>query len=89
MNDTPEYIRRIYSDYIMKKSDSERFKMGFEMADIGQRVVEQRIGKQHPDWSVGEVKAAVFEQIYRNDFSTSQMNRIKSLIMAYYQPLTF
>lgn len=89
MNDTPEYIRRIYSDYIMKKSDSERFKMGFEMADIGQRIVEQRIGKQHPDWSVGEVKAAVFEQIYRNDFSTSQMNRIKSLIMAYYQPLTF
>lgn len=89
MNDTPEDIRRIYSDYIMKKSDSERFKMGFEMADIGQRIVEQRIGKQHPDWSVGEVKAAVFEQIYRNDFSTSQMNRIKSLIMAYYQPLTF
>ncbi|WP_461091899.1 hypothetical protein [Spirosoma gilvum] len=69
----------------MNKSDRERFQMGFEMADIGQRMVEQQLGKQHPNWSVGEIKAAVFERIYRNDFTSDQMVGIKSLIKGYYQ----
>ena len=85
MTDTPEYVRRIYAEFIMQKSDSERFKMGFEMADVGQRMVEEQFQQQYPHWSIGERKAAVFERIYRNDFTADEMLRIKTSVIAYYQ----
>ncbi|WP_461100940.1 hypothetical protein [Spirosoma koreense] len=69
----------------MKKSDEERFRMGFEMADLGQRMVEEQFRQQCPDWSIGQRKAAVFERIYRNDFSVAEMIRIKAAIMNFYQ----
>ena len=85
MTDTPEHVRRIYTEFIMQKSDSERFKMGFEMADVGQRMVEEQFQQQYPNWSIGERKSAVFERIYRNDFSADEMLHIKTSIVAYYQ----
>ena len=85
MNDTPDHIRRIYADFIMQKTDVERFRMGFEMADIGLRMVEESINQLHPDWSEAERKAAVFERIYRSDFSTDKMATIKASIIAFYQ----
>lgn len=81
MNDTPDHIRHLYASYIMGKSDVERFRMGFEMADLGPRMVEQSIKQQHPDWSAGELKAAVFERIYRNDFPVEEMARIKASLL--------
>lgn len=85
MNDTPDHVRRLYADFIMGKSDAERFKMGFDMADVGQHMVEQRCLDQYPDLSVGEIKAAVFERIYRTDFSLDEMGRIKAELIAFYQ----
>ena len=41
--------------------------MGFEMADVGLRMVEESINQLHPDWSEAERKAAVFERIYRSE----------------------
>lgn len=85
MTDTPNRVRRIYADFIMKKSDVERFQMGFEMADIGQRMVEEQFRQKHPHWSVGERRAAVFERIYRNDFAPDEMDRIKASIITFHQ----
>lgn len=84
MNDTPDHVRRLYADFIMSKSYSERFKMGFEMADVGQRMVEQQFLLIHPDWSIGEIKAAVFERIYRDDFAEDEMSRIKASFISFY-----
>lgn len=85
MNDTPAHIRRLYADFIMSKSDAERFQMSFEMADIGQQLTEQQVRQNHPNWSIGEVKAAVFERIYRMDFSEQEMIRIKADLLTFHQ----
>ena len=85
MTDTPAHVRRLYADFIIGKSDAERFQMSFEMADIGQRMVFDRLRRQHPDWSTGEVKAAVFERIYRDDFSAEEMTRIKAALLTFHQ----
>ncbi|GAB3643454.1 hypothetical protein GCM10027423_40910 [Spirosoma arcticum] len=88
MNDTPNHVKRIYADFIMHKSDVDRFKMGFEMADIGRRMVEMNLTQQHPDWSTGQLKAAVFERIYCDDFTTDEMKRITESILAFHDRQT-
>ncbi|MBC3786215.1 hypothetical protein [Spirosoma utsteinense] len=84
MSDTPNHVRRIYADFIMQKSDIDRFNMGFEMADTGQKMVEMNLIRQHPNWSVGQLKAAVFERIYRTDFSADEMNRIMEAMVMFH-----
>ena len=39
-------------------------------------MVADRFRRQHPDWSAGQLKAAVFERMYRDDFTTDEMKRI-------------
>ena len=48
-------------------------------------MVERSMNYRHPDWSDAELKAAVFERIYRNDFSTEEMARIKVVMLAFHQ----
>ena len=72
----------------MQKSNVERFRMAFEMVDMGQRIVETNLNQQHPDWSTGQLKAAVFERIYRDDFSADEMERIMASILAFHDRQT-
>lgn len=88
MTDTPKHVKRIYADFIMQKSDVERFRMGFEMAATGRILVETNLNQQHPDWSTGRLKAAVFERIYRTDFSAEEMERIMASIVAFHHRQT-
>lgn len=86
MTDTPLHIRRMQAAIIRQKPLEERLRMVFEMMEGGQRMVEDRLARLHPDWSVGELKAAVFDRIYRDDFSTEELKRIKTSIIDRYQP---
>lgn len=88
MNDTPDHVRRIYADFIMQKTETERFQMGFEMADVGHRMVEESIRQLHPDWSEAERKVAVFERIYRADFTADKMKQIMTSIIAHHDQQT-
>ncbi len=85
MTDTSLEVDRLFSQFLMAKSVTERFQMGFEMMNDGRRIVECAIRRQHPDWSAGELKAAVFKRIYQDDFSADEMVRIKESLMAYEQ----
>jgi hypothetical protein len=58
--------------------------MVFEMMEGGPRMVTDLIRRQHPDWSVGQLKAAVFERIYRDDFSADDMNRIMEAMVTFH-----
>lgn len=51
--------------------------MMFDMMEAGQRMISDRLQRQHPEWSEAERKAAVFERMYRDDFSAEEMQRIK------------
>lgn len=78
MTDTPLHVQVQYAEFFMAKSVTERFRIGFDMSNEGKRMIECSIARQHPDWSETEQKFAVFERMYRNDFSDEEMARIKA-----------
>lgn len=81
MTDTPEAVQRLYSEFIMAKPVTERFQMGFSMNNEGKRMIEYAVARQQPYWSAAELKAAVFERMYRDDFSAEEMARIKTTFL--------
>ena len=58
--------------------------MVFDMMEGGQKMVADLLRRQHPDWSEAERKAAVFERIYRDDFTADEMERIRTAIIAHH-----
>lgn len=88
MTDTPPDIRQRQGQIIRRKPLEDRLRMVFEMMEGGQRMVADRLTRQHPDWSQAELKAAVFERIYRDDFSVEEMEHILTSLRAYHNQLT-
>ena len=76
MNDTPEHVWQLYLDFFNKKTDAERFKIGFEMMRTGRKMVETALRQQHPEWSAAELKVGVFKRMYRPDFTPEQLEII-------------
>ncbi len=76
MTDTPPDIRQLQGQIVGQKPLEKRLRMVFEMMEGGQRMVADRLRRQHPNWSIAELKAAVFERIYRDNFSKIEMKRI-------------
>lgn len=88
MIDTPAHVQKLYSAFIMSKSITERFRMGFDMINEGRRMIEYAIERQHPNWSEADRKVAVIERMYRDDFSPDEMKRIKAAMIAFHQRST-
>ena len=84
MSDTPLDIRRLQGQIVLGKPLQERLRMVFEMMEGGQQMVAERLLRLHPEWSDAKLKAAVFERIYRDDFSADEMKRIVESIVACY-----
>lgn len=88
MTDTPLEIRRLQGRIVLEKPLQERLRMVFEMMEGGQQMVSDLLRRQHPDWSTGQLKAAVFERIYREDFTTDEMERITASILTFHDRQT-
>lgn len=88
MTDTSLEIRRLQGQIVLGKPLQERLHMVFEMMEGGQRMVSDFLRRQYPDWSTGQLKAAVFERIYRDDFAADEMERIKASILAFHNRQT-
>lgn len=84
MTDTPAHTQLLYVNFIIKKSDAEHFQMGIGMAETGRSMVEVNLRHQHPEWSDAQLKAAVFERIYWNDFSPDELARIKQACVTFH-----
>ena len=63
----------------------ERARMGFEMLELFKKLVENRIRRTYPDLSPIEFKLKVFEEMYREDFTETQMQTILEAMRAYEQ----
>ena len=74
--DTPLEIRQLQWEIIRQKPPEARIRMACEMADLGQRLVRDRLRRQHPDWSEGQVRAGTFRELYRDDFTERQLDEI-------------
>ena len=64
MNDTPAHIRSLQLNFFRTKTGGERLQIGLQMMEEGRRLVECQLRSRHPDWSDGQVIAAVFERFY-------------------------
>lgn len=84
MTDTSLEIRRLQGRIILEKPLQERLCMVFEMMEGGQRMVTDLVRRHHPDCSTGQLKAAVFERIYRDDFTADKMKQIMASIIAHH-----
>ena len=84
MNDTPAHIRSLQLNFFRTKTGGERLQIGLQMMEEGRRLVECQLRSRHPDWSDGQVIAAVFERFYKRDFPTEQLTIIKQSIIDYH-----
>lgn len=84
VKDTPEHVLRLQAQHFLLRPYDERFRIGLSMMEDGKRMVEDALRQQHPDWSVGELKAAVFRRMYRQDFEPDELERIAASFVAYY-----
>lgn len=72
-------LRRMYGD-VPTDDKAEVLSL---IVNYYRKMIERSLKRQHPDRSAGEIKGAVFERIYRDDFSPDEMVRIKASTMAY------
>lgn len=86
VNDTPEHIRKLYVQFFNQKTDSERFRIGFQMMEDGRRMVEATLRQQHPDWLAAELKVGVFKRMYRTDFTPEQLETIAQSYLRHLNP---
>lgn len=76
MIDTSPEIQKMQLDFFLSLSTEERVKRGIEMIDSMRKMVETSIRYQYPTFSEKEVKLAIFERYYRNDFSEETYQQI-------------
>ena len=62
-------------------SGEERLRLSAVIANYYKNLIEKSIRRQHPDWSTGQLKVAVFERMYRNDFTAEEMKRIMAFFL--------
>ncbi len=78
MNDTSVEIDARYRSMIMAIKPQERLKMVGGMWDSGKRLVMSSIRNEFPEISDQELRRKFFSRIYRNDFSSDEMDKILS-----------
>ncbi len=76
MTDTPEHIRKIQRDIILKKTMKERFSLGVEAINFGRMLVISNIRKSNPEISEIDLKLAVFKRYYENSYSKKELDSI-------------
>jgi hypothetical protein len=76
MKDTLPDIEKIQLAIILSKSESERFRIGYEMNTFGRKVLEGSILQEYPGISWINLKIEVFKRCYSSFYSPEELNRI-------------
>lgn len=82
--DTSLDMQRIHYQILMAKSPTERLMMACEQSDSIKQLIEEVIQQQHPEYTVGELKAAVFSRYYQQDFPPQALETITCAIKLYF-----
>lgn len=76
MNDTSPHMQKKFFEMFQTKSPYERMKMGCSMFQTVKTLLIQRILASKPDISRVDLRKEIFIQIYRDDFSPDQLEKI-------------
>jgi hypothetical protein len=83
--DTPKEIRKIQNLIFFQKTIRERFEIGIGMIEEGKKIVKNSIKSKKPEISDIDLKIAVFERFYKNDFSEEKKEDIIAAMRKYYR----
>lgn len=78
MTDTPLNIQKKQIEIFLSKSPKERATLGMEMIQFGYDVLKHRIHSEHPGYSKHQIASEIFRQLYHNDFTKIELERIGS-----------
>ena len=76
-SDTPDHIRKMQVDIVLKKSPLERLRMCTDMADFSMAMVRKQIKDKHPDISDRELKFETIKAVYSDCYDEEEMKRIR------------
>jgi len=74
MNDTPEVVQNFYRTLLMRRSGSERLRMGCAMFDTARAFIRASLSK-HSD-NAPELRVHLFVRTYGGDFDAETVKRI-------------
>lgn len=77
MKDTSEEMRTLYRSMLMQRSGEERMVMGSRMFDVARTMI---IASLPPGLTPGEVRIALLERLYGNDFSPEVLQKISNAL---------
>lgn len=76
MNDTTPDTAATFRALLHRRSGSDRARMVSDMFEMARALVTANIKAQQPDIEEDDLRVAVFNRFYRNDFSAELLARI-------------
>lgn len=85
MTDTTEFIGKKQIEIFLSKSEKDKWHLGLGMIDEVWYSVKRTILREQPMLSQAELIVELFKRYYKNDFSTSQIDKIAQNLLFYHQ----
>jgi len=79
--DTPAEVEEEFDRLLALKSGSERVRMASDMFDAAKALVTADILATNPTLSAAELRAALFERLYGDDFSDDARAEIRARLL--------
>lgn len=85
MTDTTGFIRKKQIEIFLSKSDADKWRLGLGAIDEVWYSIKNTITLENPHLSQAELMVELFKRYYKNDFSTSELNKISQKMLLYHQ----
>jgi len=76
MTDTPDAVRRLYHELLMRRSGAERLRMGCDMFDAARALARSSLGDASGADRSRDLKTRLLLRTYRGDFDAATLERI-------------
>ena len=76
---TDEYVRQRMSELT---DPAERSAFAWKVMDSGRKEIEDRLEREHPDWSRGEIVVGIVTELYGHEFTPEKLAHICESIRA-------
>jgi hypothetical protein len=85
MTDTPEHIRKKQNEIWLSKPVAERFALACSAIDEMNKQTEDRIKRQNPGISEGDMRAEFIRQMYKDELAPEYLEDVMKWVREKYQ----
>jgi hypothetical protein len=76
VNDTHPHVEKLYREMLMRRSGTERLRMGASMFETAKRLVRASLGDPDARDESPEMRVKLFLRIYGPDFDAATRDRV-------------